>query len=75
VDYWNSTTRLRAPNADPLRRWADMEGKSPTMSEDLYQQCTETGAPHRDTSALFGASGKLFVAILHAWAAAAKALH
>jgi hypothetical protein len=67
VDHWDSNSKLRAPESDPLRKWADMEGKSPTMSEDLYL----SQAPRKPSSlnivAFFAASTKLVAGIVHAW--------
>jgi hypothetical protein len=37
MDTWHSLP-LRAEAADPVRRWADLEGKSPTMRDELYRQ-------------------------------------
>jgi hypothetical protein len=37
VDHWDAYVRWREHSHDPVREWADLEGKSPSMSEDLYQ--------------------------------------
>lgn len=67
MDHWDSLTTLRAPKSDPLRKWADMEGKSPTMSEDLYRRHVANRPPRRNALALLVMSGKLIAAAVHAW--------
>ena len=67
MDHWDSLTTLRAPRIDVVRKWADMEGKSPTMREDLYQSRVQPGAPPRNVLTLLVTSVKIVTAMVHAW--------
>jgi hypothetical protein len=67
VEPWEATINLRAKKPDALRQWADMEGKSPTMRDDLYRRHAARRLPRRSSLVLLATSGKLIAAFVHAW--------
>jgi len=60
----NSMLRARQ---ERLRRWADLEGKSPTMRDDLYRQHASHRRLRRNPRRLAVRGGKLLVAALCVW--------
>lgn len=42
-DSWTDHRAPQLPN-DSLRQWANLEGKSPTMRDDLYRRCWQDHA-------------------------------
>ena len=67
MDHWDSNSKLRAPRTDPLRNWADLEGKSPTMSEDLYRENTPSAPTPLGALISIATGMKLVTGIVHAW--------
>jgi hypothetical protein len=67
VDHWNLIAKLRAPQADRLREWADMEGKSPTMRDDLYRRHALARQSRSFATAPVAISVKFIATVVHAW--------
>jgi hypothetical protein len=66
MDHWDLVGKLRAPAGDALRRWAEMEGKSPTMRDDLYRSARASRPIQRIPIVVLATSGKLIAAFVHA---------
>jgi hypothetical protein len=47
VSHWHPHF-VRAGRADAVRRWADLEGKSATMRDDLHRQRSNQKIPSRE---------------------------
>jgi hypothetical protein len=67
VDPWDWHAPLQAQTTDPIRRWADLEGKSSTTSDELYQSQLPTREPRPNVFALLAVSVKLVAALVHTW--------
>jgi hypothetical protein len=67
VDHFDLYAHLRASKPDPVRRWAELEGKSLTMCEDLQRRHEPQPRKRLQFVALIAWSGKLIATILHAW--------
>jgi hypothetical protein len=67
VEQWNLIVKLRAPEGDALRQWAEMEGKSPTMRDDLYRRHSLVRQSRTSVPASFAISIKLIAAIVNSW--------
>jgi hypothetical protein len=67
VDPWDWHAPLQAQEADPIRRWADLEGKSSTTSDELYQSQLPTRESRPNVFALLAVSVKLVAALVHTW--------
>jgi hypothetical protein len=67
VDHWDWHTLLRARKSDPIQKWAEMESKSATMSDELYQAQLPAASPRRNVLALFVVTAKLVAAIVQTW--------
>lgn len=67
MDHWEAYVRSQERVLDPVRQWADLEGKSPTMSEDLYRSQTAPTNARVRLFATFATGAKLVVSALKAW--------
>lgn len=67
MDHWDLAARRHAPSSDPVRHWAEIEGKSPTMSEDLYEQQALHQPSRLNPLATIATAAKLLATIIHAW--------
>jgi hypothetical protein len=67
MDHFDLYARMRASKSDPVRRWAEMEGKSPTMSDDLCRRHTPPRRPRMKLLPLLVASSKLVATIVQSW--------
>jgi hypothetical protein len=57
----------RADCDDEIRRWADLEGKSATMRDDLYREHAPQPTLDRKPKARIGVLGELVIVVLEAW--------
>jgi len=57
----------RIERPDAVRQWAALEGKSETMSDDLYRQHIESRAPSMKKQPRIAVIAELLIATLHAW--------
>ena len=63
---WHSHL-VRAERTDAVRQWADLEGKSATTRDDLYQQYVEQPALNQTTPVRGFLLAELIAATLEAW--------
>jgi hypothetical protein len=66
MDAWNYY-RVRNDRHDAIRRWAELEGKSPTMSADLLLRHRVPCGGRRNAWEIIGALAKLIVCALDVW--------
>jgi hypothetical protein len=57
----------RARSHDVVRRWADLEGKSETMREDLYRDNALRPMPSVKLQVGISVLGELVLAAIEAW--------
>ena len=63
MDRWHPNI-VRADEPDVVHRWAELEGKSPTMREELYRHYVPQHTHLRNPIALIGVFGELLAALL-----------
>jgi hypothetical protein len=56
--------RWREKSHDVVREWADLEGKSPAMSEDLYQAQSAAGETRSRSFAPLMLTAKVITAVV-----------
>jgi hypothetical protein len=66
VDCWHPIA-VRAEKADAARQWAYLEGKSPTMREELVQRFAERKSARRTRLANGAICCELIAVALKAW--------
>lgn len=66
MGHWHPNF-VRAQEPDLVRRWADLEGKSTTMRDDLYRQYARHRTAGGNTRQFIGILGELIVTALDAW--------
>ena len=66
MDYWHPIT-VRAEEPDAAQRWAHLEGKSPTMREDLAQRYAPQKPTRRRRLSIAGIYCELIAVMLKAW--------
>ena len=57
----------RTVSHDAVRRWAELEGKSETMSEDLYREHTLRPMPSVKSRVRISVLGEFVVVAIEAW--------
>jgi hypothetical protein len=69
VDHFDLYAKVRAsnPESDPVKRWAELEGKSDTMRDELYRRHAPTRCVRLKLSALILPGSKLVVSVLQSW--------
>jgi hypothetical protein len=69
VDHFDLYAKVRAsnPETDPVKRWAELEGKSATMRDELYRRHVSTRRTQLKLSALILPGSKLIAAVLQSW--------
>ena len=60
-------TFVRANEADIVRRWADLEGKSATMREELYRRFVPQYTVRRFAQVRFDYFAELIAALVNTW--------
>jgi hypothetical protein len=58
---------VRATSSDAVHRWADLEGKSPTMRQDLHRRFAAKRASKQRAALKIVMLSKLIAAVLNAW--------
>jgi hypothetical protein len=66
MDYWHSIA-VRGQQVDAVQQWAALEGKSASMSEDLYRRYQSGRNGWRDSLAAVRFLAKLSALLFHAW--------
>jgi hypothetical protein len=66
MQHWHPHI-VRAERPGAVRQWADLEGKSPTMRDDLYQKYAEQPAPILKQRSRIVLLAELLVAALDTW--------
>jgi hypothetical protein len=64
VDHSDWHALLRARKSDPIQQWADMESKSPTMRDEIYQSRLPVAPSRPNVLALFVVTAKLLATTL-----------
>jgi hypothetical protein len=67
VDHWDWHTVLRARKSDPIQKWAELESKSATMTDELYQANLPAAPGRPNLLAIVAVTAKLLAAIVQAW--------
>ena len=69
MDQFDYYVRSRMSKPDAVRRWAEIEGKSETMSDDLYRDASQPAPPIEPIKVLSRAAliAKFIAAIVQAW--------
>jgi hypothetical protein len=67
MDPWDWYAVMRARSDDPIREWAELESKSATTSEDLYQSQAPSRPRRGNVLALLAISAKLVAALVQTW--------
>jgi hypothetical protein len=60
---------VRADHSDPIRHWANLEGKSDSMRDDLYREhaAADVPAPTKKKSLRFATLVEVAIATLELW--------
>jgi hypothetical protein len=67
VDHFDFYAKVRASNPDPVRRWAELEGKSDTMRDELYRRHAAPRRSRLKLASLLLPGSKLIAAVLQSW--------
>jgi hypothetical protein len=69
VDHFDLYAKVRAskPETDPVKRWAELEGKSDTMRDELYRRHVPARRVRLKLSALILPGSKMIAAVLQSW--------
>jgi hypothetical protein len=67
VDHWDWNALLAARKSDPIQQWAEMESKSPTMRDEIYQRQMPAKTTRTNAIALLAVTAKLAATVVQAW--------
>jgi hypothetical protein len=66
MNCWHPTP-ARSDEPDSVRRWAELEGKSATMQDELYQSQAPQPGKLPNPTGFICILGKLIAAIVESW--------